>query len=144
MELRPGEFVLWDGRVCQLKSLRGARAQIQETIGDDIREVPVSELRGIPSFTSRQLDQRLETLREVDPVAWTKAQQREAAIRKALQSGGSITTRIEAAAKTLGVSSRTVRRFIARYTASAQTTSLIAHLRGQTKVIGGSARKSNE
>jgi putative transposase len=93
----------------------------------------VSELRGIPAFGSLQLDQRLETLREVDPVAWTKAQQREAAIREALHGGGSITTRIEAAAKTLGVSSRTVRRFIARYTASAQTTSLIAHLRGPNK-----------
>jgi putative transposase len=93
----------------------------------------VTELRGIPSFPTLQLDQRLETLREVDQAVWTKAQQREAAIRDALHGDGSITTRIEAAAKTLGVSPRTVRRLIVRYTASAQTTSLIAHLRGPNK-----------
>jgi putative transposase len=126
-------LVLWDGRVCRLESLRGARARIQETIGAGIREVPVSELRGVPSFTTLQLDQRLETLRDVDQEVWTKAQQREAAIRDALHGDGSITTRIAAAARTLGVSPRTVRRLIARYTASAQTTSLIAHLRGPNK-----------
>ena len=75
LELRPGELVLWDGRVCRLESLRGARARIPETIGADIREVPVTELRGVPSFTALQLDQRLETLRGVDQVVWTKAQQ---------------------------------------------------------------------
>jgi hypothetical protein len=51
----------------------------------------------------------------------------------ALHGVGSITTGMEAAAKTLGVSPRTVRRLIARYTASAKTTSLIAHLRGLNK-----------
>jgi len=40
------------------------------------------------------------------------------------------TTRFDAAAKILGVSARTVRRLIMRYTASAQTTSLIPHLSG--------------
>ena len=125
--------MLWDGRVCRLESLRGARARIQETIGTDVREVPVTELRGVPSFPTLQLDQRLETLRDVDQVVWTRAQQREAAVRDALHGDGSITTRIAAAAKTLGVSPRTVRRLIARYTASAQTTSLIAYLRGPNK-----------
>jgi hypothetical protein len=73
-------------------------------LGADVREVPVTELRGIPSFPTLQLDQRLETLRDVDQADWTKAQQREAAIRDALHGDGSMTTRIEAAAKTLGVS----------------------------------------
>ncbi len=91
------------------------------------------ELRGIPSFPNLQLDQHLATLRDVDPVVWNKAQQSEAAIRDALRGDRPITARIEAAAKTLGVSPRTVRRLIARYTASAQTTSLIAHLRGPNK-----------
>jgi len=43
-------------------------------------EVPVTELRGVPSFSTSQLDQRVETLRAVDQVVWTEAQQREAAI----------------------------------------------------------------
>jgi putative transposase len=93
----------------------------------------VTELRGFPSFPTLQIDQRLDTPREVDQAVWTKAQQREAAIRDALHGDGSMTTRIEAAAKTLGLSPRTVRRLIVRYTASAQTTSLIAHLRGPNK-----------
>ena len=125
--------MLWDGRVCRLESLRGARARIQETFGADVREVSVTELRGVASFPTLQLDQRLETLREVDQAVWTKAQQREAAIRDALHGDGSITARVETAAKTLSLSPRTVRRLIARYTASAQTTSLIAHLRGPNK-----------
>ena len=44
-----------------------------------------------------------------------------------------MTTRVEAAAQSLGLSARTVRRLITRYTASAQTTSLIDHLRGPNK-----------
>jgi hypothetical protein len=78
----------------RLESLRGASARIQETSGDDVREVSVTELRGIPSFPTMQLDQRLEILRVVDQAVWTKAHQREAAIRDALHGDGSMTTRI--------------------------------------------------
>ncbi len=56
--------MLWDGHVCRLESLKGARARIRETIGVDVREVPVTELRGVPSLPTLQLDQRLETLRD--------------------------------------------------------------------------------
>jgi putative transposase len=80
-----------------------------------------------------QLDQRLENLRVVDTADWTKAQERESIIRDSLQGDGSTTMRVEAAAKTLGLSTRTVRRLITRYTASAQTTSLIAHPPGPKK-----------
>ncbi|MGA2709022.1 MAG: hypothetical protein ABSF86_11515, partial [Steroidobacteraceae bacterium] len=70
----------------------------------------MTELRGLPSLPTSQLDQRLENLRDVDQVAWNKAQQREAVIRDALKGAGSMTTRIEEAAKSLGLSARTVRR----------------------------------
>jgi hypothetical protein len=90
----------------------------------------VTEVRGLPSLPIVQLDQRLEKLRVVDTTDWTKAQEREAIIRDPLQGDGSTTMRVEAAAKTLGLSARTVRRLITRYTASAQTTSLIAHQPG--------------
>ena len=93
----------------------------------------MTELRGAASLPTLRLDQRLESLRVVDRLIWNKAQQREAVIRDALQGDGSMTTRVDAAAKTLGLSARTVRRFITRYTASAQTTSLIDHLRGPNK-----------
>jgi hypothetical protein len=116
-----------------LESLTGVRARIQETGTADLREVLVTELRGLPSLPIVQLDQRLEKLRVVDTPDWTKAQEREAIIRDSLQGDGSTTMRVEAAAKTLGLSARTVRRLITRYTASAQTTSLIAHLPGPKK-----------
>lgn len=125
--------MLWEGRVHRLESLKGLRARIQETGSADPREVLVTELRGMPSVPIAQLDQRLDNLRSVDTPAWNKAQQREAIIRDALQGDGSTTTRVDAAAKLLGVSARTVRRLILRYTASAQTTSLIAHLSGPKK-----------
>jgi putative transposase len=93
----------------------------------------VTELRGLPSLPITQLDQRLENLRVIDPRDWSKAQERERIIRDALQADGPMTMRIEAAAKTLGLSARTVRRLIQRYTASAQTTSLVDHLSGPKK-----------
>jgi hypothetical protein len=113
--------VLWEGRVHRLESLKGLRARIQETAAADPREVLVTELRGLPSLPIMQLDRRLEKLRVVDPPDWNKAQQREAVIRDALRGDGSTTMRVDAAAKILGVSARTVRRLIVRYTASAQT-----------------------
>jgi putative transposase len=122
--------VLWEGRVHRLESLKGLRARIQETGSADLREVLVTELRGMPSLPIAQLDRRLDNLRSVDTPDWNKAQQREAIIRDALQGDGSTTMRVDAAAKILGVSARTVRRLIMRYTASAQTTSLVAHLSG--------------
>jgi putative transposase len=133
LELRPGELVLWEGRVHRLQSLKGVRARIQENGAADLREVLVTELRGLPSLPIMQLDQRLEELRAVSTPDWTKAQEREAIIRNSLLGAGSTTMRVEAAAKTLGLSARTVRRLITRYTASAQTTSLIAHLPGPKK-----------
>jgi putative transposase len=133
LELRSGELVLWEGRVHRLQSLEGVRARIQETGAADLREVLVTELRGLPSLPIVQLDQRLEKLRVADTPDWTKAQEREAIIRDSLQGDGSTTMRVEAAAKILGLSARTVRRLIARYTASAQTTSLVAHLPGPKK-----------
>jgi hypothetical protein len=59
--------------------------------------------------------------------------QREHIIRYALQGDGSTTARVETAAKTLALSARSVRRLIARYAASAETTSIIAHPLGPKK-----------
>ena len=93
----------------------------------------MTELRGLPSLPLARLDQRREKLRTVENRDWSMAQQREAVIRDALEGNGPMTLRVEAAAKILSLSARTVRRLIARYTASAQTTSLIAHLPGPKK-----------
>ena len=125
--------MLWDGRVCRLESLRGVRARVQETGAAELREVPVTELRGIPTLPTMQLDQRLENRRVIGASDWSKAQERERIIRDSLQGDSPTTVRVEAAAKALGLSSRTVRRLISRYSVSAQTTSLVAHLSGPKK-----------
>lgn len=93
----------------------------------------MTELRGLPALPVVQLDRRLEKLRTIDLPDWNRAQQRELIIRDTLQGDGSTTTRVNAAANILGVSTRTVRRLIVRYTASAQTTSLLPHLSGPKK-----------
>jgi len=64
---------------------------------------------------------------------WTKAQRREVIIRAVLSGEGSMSSRTEAAAQALGLSARSVRRLVARYKASAQTTSLLPHQRGPHK-----------
>jgi hypothetical protein len=45
-----------------LESLKGVRARIQETGAAELREVLVTELRGLPALPITQLDQRLEKL----------------------------------------------------------------------------------
>ena len=93
----------------------------------------MTELRGIPTLPTMQLDQRLENRRVIGASDWSKAQERERIIRDSLQGDSPTTVRVEAAAKALGLSSRTVRRLISRYSVSAQTTSLVAHLSGPKK-----------
>ena len=58
------------------------------------------------------------------------AQRREIIIRAAITGEGSTTSRVEAAAQALSLSTRSVRRLVVRYKSSAQTTSLLAHPRG--------------
>jgi putative transposase len=54
-------------------------------------------------------------------------------VRQAIGGEGSTAARSQIAAQALGLSVRTVRRLIARYKTSAQTTSLLAHQRGPNK-----------
>ena len=134
LELRPGEWVLWEGRPHRFESLKGARARIREASSKLLREVSVTELRGLPSLPLSDLDDRLDCQRTTDKPDWTAAQQREAIIRDAMIGDGPATPRINAAAHALGLSERTVQRLIARYKASAQTTSLVSHQPGPRKV----------
>lgn len=95
--------------------------------------MPVAELRAVPTLPLAELDRRLERSRTVENPDWTEAQRREAIIRQAISGEGSTAARMQCAAQTLGLSARTVRRLVARYKTSAQTTSLLAHQRGPNK-----------
>lgn len=125
--------MLWENRVYRFESLSGDRARIRATDSADLRDVLVRDLRGLPSLSIAELNQRNDVLGTADSPSWTKAQRRETVIQEALQKSGSATAVAAVAASKLGVSTRTVCRLIARYTTSAQTTSLVCHPRGPKK-----------
>ena len=126
--------MLWDGRPHRFESLKGSRARIQESTTALLREVNVAELRGLPSLPLAQLDERLDRQRTTEIPDWAAAKIREPIIRDAMSGDGNATVRATGAAQALGVSIRTIQRLVARYKASAQTTSLVPLLPGPRKV----------
>jgi hypothetical protein len=62
-DLRPGNWVLWEGRSYEFDSLRGTQARILETHSRQLREVPVGDLRAMPLLPAPELDERLERQR---------------------------------------------------------------------------------
>jgi hypothetical protein len=80
--------VLWEGRVHRFEVSKGGRARILEFGSGDLREVSVTELRGVSSLPISELDQRLDRLRTIDTVDWSTAQQREAIIGHAINGDG--------------------------------------------------------
>ncbi len=113
--------------------MKGSQARIRDPNSGELREVPVAELRGLPTLPTTELDQRLDRSRSAQNADWTEAQRREAIIRQTIAGEGSAAARMAGAAQALGLSARTVQRLVVRYKASAQTTSLLAHLRGPNK-----------
>ena len=55
----------------------------------------MTELRGIPTLPTMQLDQRLENRRVIGASDWSKAQERERIIRDSLQGDSPTTVRVE-------------------------------------------------
>lgn len=134
LELRPGEWVVWDARPHRFESLINDRARIRDVMTNEVRDVSVATLRGLPILPSSELDARLDRQRTIDPDDWSLAKRREEVIREALTGDGSTSKeRIRIAAEALGVSSRAVYRLVARYRISAQTTSVIPQRRGPNK-----------
>jgi hypothetical protein len=115
LELRPGEWVLWDTRPHRFEILLGDRAQLRDPTTAELREVFDSEIRGLPCLPQIDFDARMETARTTDAVRWAAAESRETIIRAYLDGDGTIGTRLRAAADALGVSPRTIRRLVARY-----------------------------
>jgi hypothetical protein len=104
LELRPGEWVLWDARPHRFESLMNDRARIRDATTNEVREVSVAALRGLLFLPAIELDARLERQRTIDPDDWSLAKRREEVIREALTGDGSTKERIRVAAETLGVS----------------------------------------
>lgn len=125
--------MLWDSCAHRFEGLKDDQARIRDPVSGELREVPVAELRALPTLPAVELDQRLERSRTIENSEWTEARRRETIIRQAISGGGSAASRIKSAAEALSLSASTVRRLVARYKISAQTTSLLAHQRGPNK-----------
>jgi putative transposase len=126
LELRPGEWVLWKARPFRFVALRGCIASIRDSVNAELHEVSVAELRGMPSLSREDFDQRVDRVRSASDLSWSVAKQRESVIHDLLMREGSMAERIAAAAEVLGLSPRTVRRLVGQYRVSGQTTSLVA------------------
>jgi hypothetical protein len=124
--LRPGEWVLWKARPFRFVSLHGGMASIRDSVNDELHEVAVAGLRGMPSIPPEDFERRVDRLRTASDQSWSLAQQREPIIRELLSREGSMKERLAAASEVLGVSPRTVRRLVGQYRVSSQTTSLVA------------------
>ena len=105
-----------------IQGVEGDQARIRDPGSGELTEVPVAELRAVPSLPLGELDQRLERSRAAENPEWTEAQRREVVIRQAITGEGSTAARMQSAGQTLGLSARTVRRLVIRYKTSAQTT----------------------
>src|SRR5438552_2491396 len=97
LELRPGEWVLWEARPFRFISLQGSAASIRDSVNGELREVAVAELRGMPSLPPQDLSQRVERLRSTSDQSWSLAEQRESIIRDLLNREGSMAERLAAA-----------------------------------------------
>ena len=80
LELRPGEWVLWDARPYRFESLEKDRARIRGVTTGELREVTVAELRALPYLPAVELDARVDLQRTIDPNEWSLAEKREAAV----------------------------------------------------------------
>jgi putative transposase len=133
LELRPGAWVLWDLRPHRFESLQGERARIRDATSNEVHEVEVASLRALPSLAASDLDARLATQHDIDPALWSIAQSREEIVRDINSGDRTTEAKVQCAAKTLGLSTRSVYRLLARYRAAAQTTSLAPQRRGPHK-----------
>jgi len=133
LELRPGEWVLWDARPHRFESLVQGRARIRDATNDELRDVSISEIRSLSYLPAAELDARIDQQRTVEPAEWSLAEKRESAIREVLTGDGPTKERVKVASVALGISARAVYRLLARYRISAQTTSLLPRRRGPNK-----------
>jgi hypothetical protein len=79
-------------------SLHGSTASIRDPVNAELHEVAVADLRGMPSLSAEDFDQRVDRLRTVSDQSWSLARQRESTIRELLNREGSMAQRLAAAA----------------------------------------------
>ena len=76
LDLRPGEWVLWDARPHRFESLVQGRARIRDATNDQLRDVSISEIRSLSYLPAAELDARIDQQRTVEPAEWSLAEKR--------------------------------------------------------------------
>ena len=77
IDLRPGEWALWQGRIHRIEWLIGEHVRIRDASSAELHEVPIAELRGVARMPAAEMDRRLEQQRTIPDGDWLLARRRE-------------------------------------------------------------------
>jgi putative transposase len=111
--------------------LDGDRVKVQDLATGESSEVSISSLRGRSAVANgASIDAHLELARASTDVAWQRAATREQALAALFEGSGPWGQRTSEIAKTIGITRRTLYRWLARYRDAAATSSLVPLPRG--------------
>jgi putative transposase len=127
LSIRVGEIVVRDSRLVRIEErLDGDRVKVCDLATGESSEVSLSNLRGRSAVAEgASIDAHLELTRASTDVAWRRATSREQALGALFEGSGPWGQRANAVAKTIGITRRTLYRWLARYRDVAATSSLV-------------------
>ena len=132
LSVRVGEIAVRDSRLVRIEErLDGDRVKIQDLATGESSAVELSSLRGRSAVANgASIDAHLELARASTDVTWQRATTREQALAALFEGSGPWGQRASDIAKTIGITRRTLYRWLARYRDVAATSSLVPLTRG--------------
>ena len=132
LSIRVGGIAVRDCRLVRIdECLDGDRLKVRDLATGESSEVSVSSLRGqSANADGARIDTHLEITRASTGVAWGQATTREEALGALFEGSGSWGQRANDIAKSIGITRRTLYRWLARYRDVAATSSLVPLTRG--------------
>ena len=132
LTIQVGEIAVRDSRLVRIDDrLDGDRVKVRDLATGESSEVSLSSLHGRSALAQgASIDAHLEVTRASTDVAWRRATTREQALGALLAGTGSWGERATDIAKTIGITRRTLYRWLARYRDAAATSSLVPLRRG--------------
>jgi len=127
-----GEIAVCDSRLVRIdERLDGDRVKVQDLATGESSAVELSSLRGRSAVANgASIDAHLELARASTDVTWQRATTREQALAALFEGSGPWGQRASDIAKTIGITRRTLYRWLARYRDVAATSSLVPLTRG--------------
>src|ERR1035441_6410933 len=132
LEIRVGEVAVCGSRLVRIRAMAAdGLVGIEDLITGAHSDVSLADLRSRPTAViGTQIDVQLEAVRSAPDGLWQRATIRENALTALLEGSGSLAARAKEVATQHKISVRTLYRWLARYRDAAQTSALIAHVRG--------------